>query len=130
MISKINVATKERNEFVDITVKIRKLVLDSGINSGVCHVFVPHTTAGITINEGADPSVKGDIIAVLKNAVPEKGDYRHAEGNSDAHIKTMLTGNSAQIIIENGELLLGTWQALFLCEYDGPRNRQVIVKIM
>jgi secondary thiamine-phosphate synthase enzyme len=91
---------------------------------------VPHTTAGITINEGADPDVKRDIVKTLEKAFPESGDYHHSEGNSDSHIKTMLTGNSSVVLLEDGRLVLGTWQTIYFCEYDGPRNRKVLVRII
>ena len=124
----INVKSRSRNEFIDITSEIKDIVRQSGVKSGVCYIFVPHTTAGITINEGADPSVKRDIITALARVFPVDGDYRHAEGNSDAHIKTTLTGNSSVVLIEEGKLVLGTWQSIYFCEFDGPRNRQVLVK--
>jgi secondary thiamine-phosphate synthase enzyme len=130
MIKTIEVASRSRCELIDITDKIRDCVKHSEKRDGVCYVFVPHTTAGVTINEGADPDVKRDIVKTLEKVFPEQGDYRHAEGNSDAHIKTMLTGNSSVILIEDGKLLLGTWQAIYFCEYDGPRNRRVSIKII
>jgi secondary thiamine-phosphate synthase enzyme len=126
----IDVSSKARNEMIDITGKVRQVVKSAGIKDGVCYIFVPHTTAGIAINEGADPDVKRDIINALEKIFPERGDYRHAEGNSDAHIKATLTGNSSAVVIEGGDLLLGTWQAIFFCEYDGPRNRKVLIKIL
>ena len=130
MIKTINVSSKTRDEFIDITADVAGIVKQSGIRDGVCYIFVPHTTAGITINEGADPSVKRDILAALKKVFPPDGDYAHAEGNSDAHIKASLTGSTAVTIIGNGKLILGTWQAIFFCEYDGPRNRKIIIKIV
>jgi secondary thiamine-phosphate synthase enzyme len=123
MTKTLNISSKSRNEFIDITAEVARIVKQSGIRDGVCYIFVPHTTAGITINEGADPSVKRDILAALKKVFPHEGDYAHTEGNSDAHIKASLTGSTAVTIIENGALILGTWQAIFFCEYDGPRNR-------
>ena len=102
---------------------------ESGIKSGICYVYVPHTTAGVLINEGADPSVVKDILTALNKLVPHKAGYMHMEGNSDAHIKTSLVGTSQSIIIEDGRLLLGTWQAIFFCEFDGPRSREVTIKI-
>ena len=130
MIKTINISSKSRNELIDITADVAGTIKQSGIRDGVCYIFVPHTTAGITINEGADPSVRRDILAALKKVFPPDEDYAHAEGNSDAHIKASLTGSTASTIIENGELILGTWQAIFLCEYDGPRNRKIIIKIV
>jgi secondary thiamine-phosphate synthase enzyme len=130
MIKTINISSRSRDEFIDITADVARIVKQSGIRDGVCYIFVPHTTAGITINEGADPSVKRDILTALKRVFPHDGDYAHAEGNSDAHIKASLTGSTAVTIIENGELILGTWQAIFFCEYDGPRNRMITLKIV
>ncbi|MFC1964078.1 secondary thiamine-phosphate synthase enzyme YjbQ [Chloroflexota bacterium] len=124
------VRTSNRVEFQDITAKVQDLVHSSGIKSGVCYVFVPHTTAGITINEHSDPSVVADIVARLEALAPQRGDYRHREGNSPAHIKSSLLGSSAAIFVENGGLVLGTWQGVFFCEFDGPRTRTVMVKIV
>ncbi|HZK17960.1 MAG TPA: secondary thiamine-phosphate synthase enzyme YjbQ [Clostridia bacterium] len=125
----IGVASGKRVEFVDITDKVARYIEKSGVGEGLCCLYVPHTTAGVTINEGADPSVVRDIITYLDKLVPHKGDYRHAEGNSDAHIKSSLIGNSATIMIKDGKPLLGTWQAIFFCEFDGPRNRRLYIKI-
>jgi secondary thiamine-phosphate synthase enzyme len=130
MIKNINVKTHSRTEFVNITSNVQKIVKESGVKSGICHIYVPHTTAGVTINEGADPSVVRDMQVFFNKLVPSIGDYMHMEGNSDAHIKTSLVGPSQSIIIENGKLLLGTWQAIFFCEFDGARNRSVNVKIV
>jgi secondary thiamine-phosphate synthase enzyme len=130
MLKTINVNTGSRSELVDITDQIKSVLSESGVDSGICHVYVPHTTAGVLINEGADPSVQRDVEKTLAKLVPLKGDYRHAEGNSDAHIKSILTGSSQSIIIENGRLQLGTWQSVFFCEFDGPRQRKVLVKIL
>jgi len=130
MIKNINIRTKSRTEFVDITSEVHSAVDASGIKHGVCCVYVPHTTAGVTINEGADPSVVKDIQSVLGKLVPHNGSYSHLEGNSDAHIKTAVVGTSETVIIEGGKLLLGTWQAIFFCEFDGPRNRKIMVKVM
>jgi secondary thiamine-phosphate synthase enzyme len=126
----VNIATDSRVQFVDITAAVRARVLESGIESGVCYVFVPHTTAGITINENADPDVIRDITRVLERLVPESGDYRHSEGNSDAHLKAALLGSSATLPIVNGRLGLGTWQGVYFCEFDGPRNRSFKIGIM
>lgn len=129
MTKQITVATRSKTELVDISSEIEKIVEDSGIKDGVCWVFVPHTTAGISINEGADPSVKRDILSRLDKLVPSAERYEHLEGNAPAHIKTSIVGNSETLIIEKGRLLLGTWQSLYLCEFDGPRHRKVIIKI-
>ncbi len=130
MVRHLNVRTSKRTEFVDITQDIQALIDDSGIKEGVCYVYVPHTTAAVTINEGADPSVKRDILMMLEKLVPERAGYAHMEGNSDAHIKSSLIGASEVIIIEGGRLQLGTWQSVFFCEFDGPRHRRVVVKII
>ncbi|GBD97175.1 MAG TPA: YjbQ family protein [Nitrospirae bacterium] len=130
MIKNINVKTKARTEFIDITSGIQEIVDESGVKNGVCYIFVPHTTAALTINEGADPSVVTDIVSALNKLIPHSADYLHMEGNSDAHIKTSLTGSSGTVIIEGGKLLLGTWQAIFFCEFDGARHRRVTLKII
>ena len=126
----LTISTKNRIEMVDITRLVSKAVHETGIRDGLCIVFVPHTTAAVTINENADPDVQRDILASLSGLVPFAGNYRHREGNADAHIKASLMGASQTIIIENGQLLLGTWQALFFCEFDGPRTRRAIVKAL
>lgn len=120
--------TRQRIEMVDITDQVQKLVVESGIKNGVCFIFVPHTTAAITINEGADSSVRLDIIEKLSKLVPADGDYRHLEGNADAHIKASLIGPSVTVLVNDGKLVLGTWQRIFFCEFDGPRTRQVFVQ--
>ena len=125
-----NISTKRRTEFVDITQKVNLFVKESKIVNGVCYVYVPHTTAGITINENADPSVVRDIIKKLNSLVPEDDEYSHSEGNSDSHIKSTLTGNSVTIFVSENELKLGTWQGIYFCEYDGPRMRNVWIKIL
>jgi secondary thiamine-phosphate synthase enzyme len=125
----IKVETQKRNEMVDITSDIQDVVEQEKIDEGVAIVYVPHTTAGITINEGADPSVQRDIIETLKKIVPETGNYNHMEGNSDAHIKASILGSSVTVIIKNERLVLGTWQHIFFYEGDGPRTRKVIIKI-
>jgi secondary thiamine-phosphate synthase enzyme len=130
MIKSINVKTRTRTEFVNITSDVQKIVKESGVRNGTCYVYVPHTTAGVTINEGADPSVVRDMQVFLNKLIPHSGDYMHMEGNSDAHIKTSLVGASQVIIIDDGKLLLGTWQAIFFCEFDGARSRKVNVKIV
>ncbi|MBP7866082.1 MAG: secondary thiamine-phosphate synthase enzyme YjbQ [Acidobacteria bacterium] len=123
----LEVNSRQRNEFVDITASVVSAVGRAGWRDGVVTVFNPHTTAGLTLNEGADPSVRRDILETLSRLVPLRGDYRHAEGNSDAHVKATLTGSSVAVPLEGGRLLLGTWQAIYFCEYDGPRRRQVLV---
>ncbi|MEW6599371.1 MAG: secondary thiamine-phosphate synthase enzyme YjbQ [Nitrospirota bacterium] len=129
MIKNINIKTRSRTELVNITSDVQKIVNESGVKEGVCHIYVPHTTAGVTINEGADPSVVKDIVSTLNKLIPHSGNYLHAEGNSDAHIKTALVGSSETVIIDDGKLLLGTWQAIFFCEFDGARHRRVIVQV-
>jgi len=126
----INVSSKKRNEMIDITYDIQKLIDEENLMEGHLLVYVPHTTAGITINEGADPSVQRDIIETLKKLVPENAGYMHMEGNSDAHIKASLLGSSVTIIIKNKKLVLGTWQHIFFYEGDGPRNRKVYIDIV
>ena len=128
MIHKIDIKTHSRVEFRDITGEVREIVKESNINSGVCHVFVPHTTAGISINEHADPDVVEDMAAQLDEMVPQYHSYKHSEGNSAAHIKASLMGSSVAVMIERGDLALGTWQGIFFCEFDGPRNRTFRVK--
>jgi len=123
----IDVKTPERCTFVDITAQVREAVLDLGMENATIQIFVPHTTAGITINEKADPNVAVDILNRLEFLVPYGAGYSHAEGNSDAHIKTLLTGSSVLLPVEKGNLVLGTWQAVFFAEFDGPRNRKVVV---
>lgn len=125
----LEVQTRQRVEFVDITAGIRRLAEESGVGEGVVHIFVPHTTAAVTINENADPSVVEDIIAGLEKIAPRNGHYRHGEGNADAHIKAALVGSSLSVLIGGGKLKLGTWQGIFFCEFDGPRRRKVWVRV-
>ena len=127
---KLNIKTRSRVEFQEITDRVRDIVGESGVESGICVVYVPHTTAGVMINEHADPSVVEDIAAQLEIIAPQMGNYRHSEGNSAAHIKASLIGSSVTVIIQHGELTLGTWQGIFFGEFDGPRNRNVLVKII
>lgn len=127
--STLEVRTRDSQDIVDITSDVRRIVRESGVMDGICVVFSMHTTAGITINENADPDVKTDMIAGLSRAFPEREDYRHAEGNSHSHLRTSCVGPSQTLIITEGDLLLGTWQGLFLCEFDGPRTRRVAVKV-
>jgi secondary thiamine-phosphate synthase enzyme len=123
------VQTFRRAQLVDITDRVRQAVERSGVRDGVCHVFIPHTTAGVTINEGADPDVASDIVSHLGEIVPKEAAFEHAEGNSDSHIKTMLAGPACAMPVREGTLALGTWQAVFLCEWDGPRSRRVEVGV-
>ena len=130
MIERISVSTRSREEFIDITAKVRKIVDASGVSDGLCVVYVPHTTAGLTVNENADPNVSRDMLAALGRLVPrDDPDYRHAEGNSDSHLKSTLVGFSHMIPISDGALTLGTWQGIFFCEFDGPRQRSALVQI-
>jgi secondary thiamine-phosphate synthase enzyme len=129
-VESIQIKTGRRVEFLDITSRVQAAVKQSGITSGVCHVFVPHTTAGVTINENADPDVIRDIIRELDKIVPLEDNYAHAEGNSAAHLKSSLMGCAQQVLIEDGRLALGTWQSLFFCEFDGPRTRSVWMKVV
>ena len=129
IMKKIQVKTSKRNEMVDITEDVQEIINDEKIKNGTITLYVPHTTAAITINEGADPSVKRDIVETLKNLIPYSGDYHHMEGNSDAHIKSSLIGASETVIIEDGKLVLGTWQHIFFYEGDGPRTRKVYIQI-
>ena len=125
----LTLKTSRRTELVNITAEVARLVAASGVASGVCHLYVPHTTAGVTINEGDDPDVARDIEAALDRVVPQNAGYKHYEGNSDSHIKSSLVGASQSVLIEGGRLVLGRWQAIFFCEFDGPRHRQVHLKI-
>lgn len=130
MLHKLDIKTHSQVEFQEITTKVREVVRDSGIKNGICVVYVPHTTAGVMINEHADPDVVDDITAQLEEMAPQRGNYKHGEGNAAAHIKAVLIGSSVTMIIQYGELVLGTWQGIFFGEFDGPRNRQVLVKII
>ncbi|MBN2122651.1 MAG: YjbQ family protein [Deltaproteobacteria bacterium] len=125
----ISLKTQSRTDMVDITGAVQKELEKGGATDGVCIVYVPHTTAGITINEGADPAVCLDIMAKLNEMAPPNAGYRHMEGNADSHIKASLMGSSVTVILERGRLLLGTWQKIFFCEFDGPRSRKVHIKI-
>jgi len=125
----LRVRTARRTQLVDVTDQVRRAVDAAGVASGLCHVFVPHTTAGVTINEHFDPDVATDLEGVFDKLVPRLGPYRHAEGNSDSHAKAILTGSSQMIFIEDGKLALGRWQGVFLCEFDGPRERTIWVKV-
>lgn len=125
-----SISTVKEQEFIDITSIVKEQVRISGVKEGVAIIFIPHTTAGITINENADPDVVSDMLKSFEKVFPIKGDYQHYEGNSHAHIKASLMGNSSTVIIENGNLKLGTWQGIYFCEFDGPRSRNIYIKIM
>ena len=130
MLEMVQVNTPDHAVMVDVTDLVARKIQESGVKSGVCVVYIPHTTAGITVNEGADPYVMEDFLSTLERLVPWKISYRHAEGNAAAHIKAILVGGSVHIIIENGRLILGTWERIFLCEFDGPRTRKIRIKIL
>jgi len=125
----INIKSNTRIQFIDITLRISEIIRESGVKSGTCVIFSQHTTAGLTINENADPDVTRDILVSLSRLIPPTGDYKHAEGNSDAHLKASLMGFSLTVPIIDGRLSLGTWQGLYFCEFDGPRNRHVLTGI-
>ena len=125
----ISVKTHTRTDMVDITPSVQNEISKAGVTDGICVVYVPHTTAGMTINEGADPAVCQDIMKKLTDLVPLNAGYRHMEGNSDSHIKTSMIGSSVTVIVEDGRLVLGTWQKIFFCEFDGPRSRKVYVTV-
>jgi secondary thiamine-phosphate synthase enzyme len=127
---RLTVKTNAQTEMIDVTDRVRQQVTDSRMDSGLCLVFVPHTTAALTINESADPAVRQDILMVLNKIVPWKEAYRHLEGNSPAHLKTSIIGSSEIIAVEKGRLVLGTWQGIFLCEFDGPRTRRLDVRLI
>jgi secondary thiamine-phosphate synthase enzyme len=125
------VSTRQRAEIVDITGRIEALVKKSSIQSGICIIYVPHTTAAVSINENADPDVKRDVLAKLEELIPQKESYyQHGEGNSDSHLKTILSGPSVTMLVEDGALVLGRWQGVYFCEFDGPRRREYFVKVM
>jgi secondary thiamine-phosphate synthase enzyme len=124
------VKTSSRTEMIDITRSVQEAVKKSNVVDGICMIFVPHTTAAVTINENADPSVSHDILMELNKIVPFEDHYRHTEGNSPAHIKASLVGPSLTVLIESGKIILGTWQGIFFCEFDGPRNRKVYIKVI
>lgn len=126
----ISIQTRSHMEMTDITASVQKRVSEEKIESGICLVYTPHTTAAVTINENADPDVPRDILDALDRAIPLMANYRHAEGNSAAHVKSSLVGASELVMIENGRLILGVWQSIFFCEFDGPRTRKVYVKVI
>jgi secondary thiamine-phosphate synthase enzyme len=129
-LKEISVQSHARAELISLNAQVGKALAESGVKDGVCHIYVPHTTAGVIINEGADPDVARDILATLERLVPASARYAHAEGNADSHIKAALIGSSASVLVSGGEPVLGTWQAIFFCELDGPRHRRVLLKIM
>lgn len=126
----IELKTGQKIEMIDITSRINQVIRSEGISKGLCCIYVPHTTAGITINENADPNVVKDILDELNRLVPIEGPYKHMEGNAAAHIKSSLVGASQTVIVEDGRLVLGTWQAVFFCEFDGPRTRKTLIKLI
>lgn len=127
---RLDVKTHAQTEMIDVTDRVQQQVTDAKMNSGLCILFVPHTTAAVTINESADPAVRQDILMVLNQIVPWKAPYRHLEGNSPAHLKTSLVGSSETIAVEAGRLVLGTWQGIFFCEFDGPRTRKLDIRLI
>jgi secondary thiamine-phosphate synthase enzyme len=130
MLERIEIKTQKQIELIDITRQINDVIAKSGVQNGICIVFVPHTTAGVTINENADPDVVRDIIESINKTVPFDADYKHIEGNSPAHIKSSLFGPDLTVIIEKGTILLGVWQGIYFCEFDGPRNRKLFLKVL
>ena len=124
------VQSTDRTAIIDLTQQVQSIVKDSGIKNGICYVFIPHTTAGVTINENADPDVKSDMLMELNKVIPFNDSYRHTEGNSAAHIKASLLGNSETIFVKDGRLQLGTWQGVYFCEFDGPRTRKVWINLI
>jgi secondary thiamine-phosphate synthase enzyme len=128
--SLLHVSSSRKVQLIDITQDVSGLVRKSGVKEGVCFIYVPHTTAGVTINENADPDVVSDIIMGLDRIVSSRLSYRHGEGNSPAHIKSSIIGNSVNVFVENGELVFGTWQGIYFCEFDGPRSRKIHIKIL
>ena len=129
MLREFSLAT-ERNNWIEVTGNVRDLVRESGVRNGLCVVYCPHTTAGITINENADPDVVRDLIFALEKTYPDRAEFRHSEGNSAAHLKASVIGSSATVIIRDGRLLLGTWQSVYFCEFDGPRTRRFYIEIL
>jgi secondary thiamine-phosphate synthase enzyme len=125
----VTVKTDKAQQFLDITPQVRLVVRESGVKSGVCRVFIPHTTAAVTINENADPDVRKDILNRLEQIAPADGAYLHSEGNAHAHIKASIVGSSVSVLVEAGQLVLGTWQSIFVCEFDGPRTRNLMIRV-
>lgn len=130
MIRYINVKSGSRIELIDVTDEVQKEISESGVKDGVCYLYVPHTTAAVTVNEGADPSVRRDIVRTLSRLVPKDANYAHREGNADAHIKSSAVGISCFVFVEDGKLVLGTWQSIYFCEFDGPRHRRLSLKVV
>ncbi len=130
MLHTLSVRTNTRTELLDLTSRVQEVVHGSGVSEGLCHLFVPHTTAGVTINENADPSVKADILMALNKLISDREPYRHQEGNSPAHVKASIIGPHLTVLVSKGLLVLGTWQGIFFCEFDGPRSRHVHVKVV
>jgi secondary thiamine-phosphate synthase enzyme len=130
LLVRLTVPTRRRSHFEDVTERVRQVVVGSGVAEGICYVIVPHTTAGVTVNEAADPAVVHDMLNYLDELVPTSAGFLHAEGNSDSHIKAAMVGHSAVVPIESGDLVLGTWQGIYLAEFDGPRPRILLVKVM
>lgn len=128
--NKLEIRSRKRSEMIEVTAEVRRLIAESGVRQGLAVLFVPHTTAAVTINENVDPDVVTDLLGGLSRLVPAEGPYRHAEGNSDAHLKSSLLGASETLLIDNGQPLLGTWQGIYFCEFDGPRQRQLVVRII
>jgi secondary thiamine-phosphate synthase enzyme len=126
----LSVKTDRRTQLVDVTAQVQKVVAASGVARGVCYLYVPHTTAAITINECADPDVARDVEGALDRLIPKTGPFRHSEGNSDSHVKALLVGTSQMVLVEDGKLALGRWQGVFFCEFDGPRDRRLQVKVV
>jgi len=125
-----NVQSDNRTGIIDITHQVQSIINKSGIENGICYIFIPHTTACVTINENADPDVKADMLMEINKIIPFSDSYKHSEGNSAAHIKASILGNSETVFIQNGQLQLGTWQGIFFCEFDGPRNRKVWINLI
>ena len=127
--TEITISSRERAELIKLDEHVATAIAQSGVKDGICHVFVPHTTAGVTINEGADPGLVRDILARLAQLVPQDGRYAHVEDNADGHIKAALVGSSVAVLVRDGAPLLGTWQSVFFCEFDGPRQRRVLLRV-
>jgi secondary thiamine-phosphate synthase enzyme len=129
-VKRISIKTQAKQELIDITSQVERAVREEGLEEGLCSVFVPHTTAGVLINENADPSVREDILMMLGRLIPQSSHYKHSEGNSPAHIKSSLVGSSVQVPVSGGRLMLGTWQGIIFCEFDGPRTREAWISLM
>ncbi len=127
---RITIRTQAKQEMIDITPQVERVIREAGLEDGICSVFVPHTTAGVAINENADPSVKEDILMLLAKLIPQSSQYKHSEGNSPAHIKSSLVGEAVQVPISEGRLMLGTWQGILFCEFDGPRHREAWISLL